>query len=150
VDMYKEAGRRDFEQLIAQAAAELENEVTPEPTKQAQVKVAQVQVDDEALQIKQAEEAGAQAFYAMQKQAQEAEQANQIKLAFEQRVQQILNEKSAAEARTYELSAKIAAIEADMQKKAEDEKLDAKFAQWGSRIIDETINRLKNEQVPSR
>ena len=151
VDVYKEAGRRDFETLIAQAASELDLE-QPAPT--APTAVAKVAEDNtkvaEEEQIKQAEEAGAQAFYTMLKQAQDEEKANQVKAAFDQRVNQILAEKKAAEEKAAQLAAKVAEFETNIQKQAEEAKLEAKFATWGSRIVDETISRLKNEPIPSR
>lgn len=153
--VYKEAGRRDFEALIAQASSELENEGRQQapaprtlPAKTASAPIAQAvhyeEAQDEEVQIKQAEEAGAQAFYTLLKQAQEEEQANQIKLAFDQRVQALEQEKNAAEKRATDLATKLAERDAEMQKKAEDEKLDAKFASFGGRIVEEVISRLKH------
>ena len=147
VDLYKEAGRRDFETLIAQASAELDQEAPKAAAPATPVVKQAEEANDEYLQIKQAEEAGAQAFYAMYKQAQEEEQANQIKLAFEQRVNAILAEKTTAEKRAEDLSAKLAAHEVTMQKQAEEARLDAKLATWGGRIVEETIARLK--QTPA-
>lgn len=152
-DMYKEAGRRDFESLIAQAAAELENDEAPKQEKQAAAAGAQAYQDmskqaaAEELQVKQAEEAGAQAFYAMAKQAQAEEQANQVKLAYEQQYNQLLAEKQAAEKKNAELAAKLAEHELAIQKQAEEAKLDMKFASWGSRVVDEVISRLKSEPL---
>jgi hypothetical protein len=150
-NIYKEAGRRDFEALIATAAAELENEnkvVAPKPvTKQANVNDAQLQKQAEEQQVKQAEEAGAQAFYALLKQAQEEEQANQIKAAFEQKVNALTNEKYAAEKKAKELADKVAHYETTIEKQAEEAKLDAKFASWGGRVVEEVIARLKTESA---
>ena len=150
-DMYKEAGKRDFDQLIAQAAAELENEApqfaVTQPKSTNVKTAAEVAQVDEAEQIKQAEEAGSQAFYAMLKQAQEEEQANQVKLAFEQRVNQLLAEKQAAELKAAEAISKLAAHEVTMQKKAEEDKLDAKLAALGQGVVESVIARLK--QTPA-
>jgi hypothetical protein len=149
VDLYKEAGSRDFEQLIAQAAAELEKESKVSEKSATQQltneKVAEVnkQAEEEALQIKQAEEAGAQSFYALVKQAQEEEQANQVKLAVEQQINKLAQAKEAAEAKVAELAAKLATHEAEMQKKAEEDKLDAKLAQWGRFVVEDVITKLK-------
>lgn len=142
--IYKEAGRRDFEALIAQASAELENEGKSKQAQQAQFSK-QAAANDEALQIKQAEEAGAQYFQQLLKQAQEEEQANQAKLAFEQKVAEVNAAKEAAEKRANELTAKIAAYEAEKEKAAEEAKLDAKLAQWGRFVVEDVITRLKNE-----
>ena len=143
-NIYKEAGRRDFEALIAQAAAELEQEDVMKPKVVKQAAAPQV---DEELQIKQAEEAGAQAFHAMLKQAQDEEQANQVKLAIEQHINKLTIEKTAAETKANELAAKLAEKDAAIEKQAEEAKLDAKFAQWGGRVVEEVISRLK--QTPA-
>jgi hypothetical protein len=141
--IYKEAGRRDFEALIAQASAELDTEGK---SKQAQISK-QAAVEDESLQIKQAEEAGAQYFQQLLKQAQAEEQANLVKSAFEQKVAQINAAKEAAEKKANELTAKIAAYETEKEKVAEEAKLDAKLAQWGRFVVEDVITRLKNEPV---
>ena len=142
-EVYKEAGRRDFETLIAQAAAELDQQKQaqqqPVQTKQASAVV------DESYAEKQAEEAGAQAFYAMMKQAQEEYQAEQVKLAFEQRVQAIAMEKAAAEKRAAELEAQLKAKEAEMQKKAEEEKRAQEFHAWGNYVVDQVLAKLQSE-----
>ena len=148
-NIYKEAGRRDFEALIAQASAELEAEA---PKKNKHMKpmeapVKEAEANDEELQIKQAEEAGAQAFYALVKQAQEEEKANQIKLAFDNQINTLLAEKAKAEKTAAELAHKLAARDAEIQKQAEEAKLDAKFAAWGGRVVEEVISRLKSETV---
>jgi hypothetical protein len=160
-NIYKEAGRRDFEALIATAAAELEKEeamakkqeaAEPAKTEQPEHKTASEYAE---YQIKQAEEAGAQAFYDLLKQANEEQQANQVKLAYEQRYAQVeqryaqgyaqvLNEKQAIEKYAQQLSHKLASQEAAMQKQAEEAALDNKFAQWGGRVVDEVISRLKH------
>jgi hypothetical protein len=139
--VYKEAGRRDFETLIAQAAQELDQE------KQAQnvVKQAAVAQPDHAAIEKQAEEAGAQAFHTLLKQAEEEYQQAQIKQAFEQRIAQLAQEKEAAEKRAAELNAKLIEKEAAMQKKAEEEKRAAEFAQWSNYTVEQVIERLKSE-----
>jgi hypothetical protein len=149
-NIYKEAGRRDFEALIAQASAELDQakEVQHEAktTGKPVVKKA-AEVDEEALQIKQAEEAGAAAFHALVKQAQEEEKFNQVKLAYERQYGEAIAAKTAAEKRAEELAAKLAAQEAAAQKQAEEAKLDAKFASWGSAVVEQVIARLKNESA---
>jgi len=151
--MYKEAGRRDFESLIASASAELEKESKVANVVEAKPVAAKTVVNEkkaadetaELVQIKQAEEAGAAAFQELYKQAQEAEAVNQIKLAHEQQLQAVWNQKVAAEKQAAELAAKLAAHEAEMQKKAEDEKLDAKLAQWGRYVVEDIMSKLKSE-----
>jgi hypothetical protein len=139
--VYKEAGRRDFETLIAQAAAELEQE------NQTQAVVKQAAQQNTVDLEKQAEEAGAQAFHALLKQAQEEYQQEQIKQAFEQRIAQIAQEKEAAEKRAEDLSKQLFEKEAAMQKKAEEEKRAQEFAQWGNYVVEQVIERLKSEST---
>ena len=149
-NIYKEAGRRDFEALIAQASSELETESKTKvaaPVAVAAPVQKQAEAQTEDLQVKQAEEAGAQAFYALLKQAQDEEKANQTKLAFDNQINALLAEKQAAESKAAELAAKLAAQEANIQKQAEESKLDAKFAQWGGRVVEEVISRLKSEPL---
>lgn len=134
--VYKEAGRRDFETLIAQAAAELEQQAEPE-------KQAQVLYDETYAQEKQAEEAGAQAFYTLLKQAQEEQQQEQVKAAFEQRYQQLALEKDAAEKKASELAAKLAEREAAIEKKAADEKRAEEFAAWSNHTVNTLLEKLK-------
>lgn len=153
----KEAGRRDFEALIAQASAELSAEelkgqathVYNKAKPSDKVEVAhfgkKAEELDEELQVKQAEEAGAQAFYTLVKQAQEDEKANQVKLAFEQQWNELNLAKNAAEKRSMELAAKLAERDAEIQKQAEETKLDAKFASWGNAVVEQVIARLKSE-----
>jgi hypothetical protein len=143
--IYKEAGRRDFEALIAQAEAELSREATPVTPVTPVVKQAEIEVEDDSIQIKQAEEAGAQAFHTLLKQAQDEEAANQFKLAFEQKLAEVEQAKFVAEKKANELSAKVASFEAEKEKAAEDAKLDTKLAQWGRYIVDDVITRLKAE-----
>jgi hypothetical protein len=162
-NIYKEAGRKDFEALIAQASAELDAEgkkthhdvvfqgvkkpsvKTEEAVKVAEVNEYLTKQAEEEMQVKQAEEAGAQAFYSLLKEAQEQEQVDQIKLAFEQRINGLVNEKNAAEQIATALSNKLAEQTATLEKKAADDQLDAKFAQWGGRVVEEVISRLKHE-----
>ena len=154
-NIYKEAGRRDFETLIATASAELENEEKSKHKKKEmnalgvqETVCKKAEVEDE-MQVKQAEEAGAQAFHALLKQAQDEEQANQVKLAFEQQINEALTAKVAAETKAAGLEAKLAAQEMAIEKKAEEDKLDAKFASWGGRVVEEVISRLKTESARS-
>ena len=152
VNIYKEAGRRDFETLIATAAAELESEGKKHEKKESKKEQAienlmhakQAAESDEA-QVKQAEEAGAQAFNDLIKQAQEEAQAAQYKQALDQHIAGIVAEKNAAEAKANELATKLAEKEAILNKQAEEAKLDAKFASWGNAVVEQVISRLKHE-----
>lgn len=153
-DMYKEAGRRDFETLIAQAADELDkqqkqaqqNQYYQANTPQARPQTKQAAaLYDEQYAEKQAEEAGAQAFYGMMKQAQEEYQAEQIKLAFEQQVAAINAEKDAALKKAAELEAALKDKEASLQKKAEEEKRAQEFHTWGNYVVDQVMTRLQSE-----
>ena len=147
-EIYKQAGRRDFEALIAQAAAELEQEDVRQ-SQVAKTKVAAV-VDDSAALEKQAEEAGAAAFQDMLKQAQVAHQAEQVQAQYNTKIAELNKKAEVAEAARAELAAKLAAHELAAQKKAEEDKLDMKLAAFGGRLVDEVITRLKHESAPSR
>jgi hypothetical protein len=145
-EVYKEAGRRDFESLIAQAAAELDNQKQAQAKPVAQTKQASAVVD-ETYAEKQAEEAGAQAFYSMMKQAQEEYQAEQIKVAFEQRLQAIANEKAAAEKRATDAEAALQTKVAELNKKAEEEKRAAEHQALATYIIENVMSRIKSESA---
>ncbi len=100
-EILKEAGRRDFDVIIAQAAAELEHKQAAEY--------------QQALAIKQAEDLGARAFDDLYKQAQLqaiAEDNNQLKakVAELSQVKQQEQEKIASEQREAELAQKVAAM----------------------------------------
>ena len=147
VDLYKEAGRRDFEALIAEASASLDQEAKPVAKVQEKQAAAVDNSAAEAALTKQAEADGAKAFQDLYKQAQEQEQANLYKQAVEQQINQLLAEKQAAVNYAQQMAAKLAAHEAEMQKKAEEEKLDNKLAQWARFVGEDVVNRLKSESI---
>jgi len=157
-DQVKTAGRRDFEQLIAQAAAELQQQ---EAEKQGAALFDELYANE-----KQAEEAGAQAFnelYANEKQAEEAgaqafnelyklaqyeyalniakqseEQLN-AKLAAEQQARAVV-EKQAAE-----IATELVAKEALLNEKIAAEKRATEMNAWANVIMDGVVDRLQRE-----
>jgi hypothetical protein len=145
VELYKEAGRRDFENLIAQAAAELDTQ----PQKQAQVVK---QASEQEYLEKQAEDAGAQAFHTMLKEAQAQYQQQQVAAQFQQVKQAYETQLGAAQFKiaeaqklAKEASDKLAAKEVEMQKKAEDEKRASEFHTWGNFVVNEVLARLERK-----
>jgi len=163
-DMYKDAGRKDFETLITQAAAELDQKNAQEQgqlaekqaeeagvrdfytvaNQMAQTKQASALYDEQYAE-KQAEEAGAQTFHAMMKQAQDEYQANQVKQAFEQQLVAIHNEKVAAEQKAAEFQAQLLERDTTIQKKAEEEKRAQEFHTWGNYVVEQVMEKLRSE-----
>lgn len=140
-DMQKEAGRRDFEQLIAEAAAKIEEEAQAE-------KVGADLFDELYAQEKQAESAGSDAFYSLFKQAQYEYTINKLAADREELATCLVaettkNEKIAKEA---ELN-KTAAVKAEteLSKRAEEEKENQKMANMVALLRSEVINGLKHE-----
>lgn len=135
----KTAGRRDFEQLIAQAAAELEQQ---QVEKQA---ADQAAVDAEA--------AGAAAFQQFYKQAQYEQAltvAQQTEAALNQKIASIEAEKVAAEKRAVEAEKVAAAKEAILAEKAATEKRAEEFRAWSDYTVKSVIDQLKHEVNPSQ
>lgn len=136
----KTAGRRDFEQLIAQAAAELEQQ---ESEKQGAALFDELYTNE-----KQAEEAGAQAFNELYKLAQyeyalgiakQAEEQLNVKLAAEQAARE------AAEKRAAAVAAALAEKEAALNEKIAAEKRAAEMNAWANVIMDGVVDRLQRE-----
>jgi colicin import membrane protein len=135
----KTAGRRDFEQLIAQAAAELE----------------QQQVEKQAAEqaAAEAEAAGAAAFQQFYKQAQYEQAltvAQQTEAALNQKIAAIEAEKTAAEKRAAEAEKLAAAKEAILAEKAASEKRAEEFRAWSDYTVKSVIDQLKHEVNPSQ
>lgn len=128
VAMLKEAGRRDFELMIAQAAAELEKEQTGN----------EKTASNQSMSKEAAEEAaGAQAFHDLMKQAQ-----------LEQAFTEMQKKAEAAEARAVEAEKKAsqyAEREAVMAKQAAEQAEMAKFAAMADYIKNEVLSALKQE-----
>ena len=141
--MYKEAGRRDFETMIAQAASELEY------NEKAKVKQAasfiQKRAYNQAVMQKQAEaeaeQAGASSFQEMLKQA-------QLQYAFgemQKRADVADYRMKQAEAQINEIAAREAAYANHMAKQAADQAEMAKFAAIAEYVKNEVLSGLKQE-----
>lgn len=135
----KTAGRRDFEQLIAQAAAELE----------------QQQVEKQAAEqaAAEAEAAGAAAFHQFYKQAQYEQAltiAQQNEAALNQKIAAIEAEKVAAEKRAVEAEKLAAAKEAALNEKLATEKRAEEMRAWSDYTVKSVIDQLKHEVIPSQ
>ncbi len=129
-ELMKQAGRRDFDLLIAQAAEELES---PE-------------------QVKQAEEAGAAAFdayYSQEKQAEEAGAAYFDELLKQAALEDLSQENEQLKAKLAEYEQLVASAEAEKQahlKAVETQELQAKLAESVAATV---IQKLKSETVAS-
>jgi len=139
-DQVKTAGRRDFEQLIAQAAAELQQQ---EAEKQGAALFDELYANE-----KQAEEAGAQAFNELYKLAQyeyalniakQSEEQLNAKLAAEQQARAVV-EKQAAE-----IATELVAKEALLNEKIAAEKRATEMNAWANVIMDGVVDRLQRE-----
>ena len=145
--VYKEAGKRDLENMIAKAATALEKETKPVAVKQAQ----EVEVSPE--QVKQAEEAGAQAFKAILKQAEaQAAQENISKQADAEK--KVLSDKIAVlETEKQEILKqaleKIYIAEQKIAVKEAEEKENEKMARWADVITRNTIEQIRQELLKS-
>jgi hypothetical protein len=142
-EIYKQAGRRDFETLIAQAAQELEQPATEKKASAEEV----------AAQEKAAEEAGATAFAELYKRAQyevQLEKAAAEKAEAEKKATELAAKLATAEAQAKEAAAKLAETTAALQKKAEDEKRAAEISAIVDMVSTNIFERLKNEAVRSR
>lgn len=138
LEQVKEAGRRDFEMLISQAAAQMKQAAQP-----TQEKIASV-VNNVALE-KKAEADGAAAFQSLYKQAQ-----------VEQAVQQLIDQNTALNAKIAEYNQYLVQKEAEHQKvltakQAEldritaDEREQQKFAGLAALIEERIVGRLQRE-----
>ncbi|NBQ67456.1 MAG: hypothetical protein EBU46_00960 [Nitrosomonadaceae bacterium] len=135
----KTAGRRDFEQLIAQAAAELEQQqVEKQAAEQAAV---------------EAEAAGAAAFHQFYKQAQYEQAlvlAQQNEAALNQKLAALEAEKVAAEKRAAEAEKVAAAKDAALNEKLATEKRAEEMRAWSDYTVKSVIDQLKHEVIPSQ
>ena len=148
VSQTKTAGRRDFEQLIAQAAAELEQQ---EAEKQGAAMFDEMAYNEKQAEA-QAEEAGAHAFNDLYKVAQYEHALTIAKQSEEQ-----LNEKLAAEynarvaAERYatEAISRLNEKEASLNEKLATEKRASEMNAWASIIMDGVVDKLHREATRS-
>lgn len=142
--MAKEAGKKDFEQMIAQASEQLQ------ATKAQQAKQAQ----EDAVVVKQAEYNGKAAFNSLLKQAQleqkVAEQAQQIKVLAQAQLAKMAQAKPEVQNEVAQLKVALAEKEAQLNAKIAEEHEQAKFAAWSQATARMVIDTLKNEMLNTK
>lgn len=141
VIMAKQAGRRDFENIVNYAAQALQQKQAKVQTKQA----------SEAVNTKQAEayyeQQGAQAFQALVKQAQAEQAAGQLieyTKSLEAKIAQV--EKDYA-TKLAEAQTQVMAKEAALKEREEAEKENEKFAAWSQATANTVMHMLRNEMM---
>lgn len=140
-EMQKEAGRRDFEALIAEAAAKIEEE------KQAE-KIGADLFDQLYAQEKQAEAEGEAAFHALMNQARYEYAISKLAADREELAARLAAEAARVEklAKEAELSKTAAAkFELELTKKSEEERENQKMANMVALLRSEVISGLKHE-----
>lgn len=135
LSVLKEAGRRDFELLVTQAAEQMKQ--ASRPTE----KSASEAVDAE----KQAEAEGAAAFQALYKQAQVEHAIAQIVAQNEQLTAKLAEFEKNAAAKEAEHKAALAAKQAELDRVAAEEREQQKFAALASLIEQRIAERLRTE-----
>jgi hypothetical protein len=138
--VYKEAGKRDLENMIAKASAALEKEGKIE-------KKAEEEVSPEL--VKQAEEAGKQAFMNILKQAEaeykQAELEKQAAAQWKQMQDKVAALEQEKQAILKEASERVFASEQKVAVKEAEEKENQKMAAWADMITRNTIEQIKAE-----
>lgn len=142
-ELYKAAGKRDFETLIAQAAVELEKSAAEE-------KQGAELFDQLLVQEKQAEEAGAAKFDELYKRALwevEMEKAAQEKASLEQKIAEYEQKLAAKEAAEKQAMEKSAAVQAELEAKRAEEKRAQEMSTMIEYISKNVFDRIKSETV---
>lgn len=134
LEQVKEAGRRDFELLVAQAAEQMKS-----ASKQTEKTASAVDLD------KQAEEEGAAAFQSLYKQAQVEQAVNQIVAQNEALASKIAAIEKAAQEKEAEFKAALAAKQAELDRREAEEREQQKFAQFASLIENRIIDRIRTD-----
>ncbi len=140
-DLQKQAGRRDFEALITEASAKLEEE------KQAE-KLGADLFDEMYTREKQAEANGQAAFVELYKQASYEFEINKLAAlnrALESKVAALTSELNATKNEAATTKTAAAKFEAELQKKSEEDREAQKMAQLVSIIKSEVLGGLKQE-----
>ena len=138
----KEAGRRDFEILVANAAEQMKQA----DRKSTNTKVAAVTDQTE----KRAEAEGAAAFQALYKQAQFEQGVAQIIEQNKQLQAKLAEVAEAQKAKEAELNAKLAAQQATIEKAAAEDREQQKFANLAAVLEERIFSRFKSELAPTR
>ncbi len=134
-EQIKEAGRRDFELLVAKAAAQLKESTGKQKTASV------------ADQEKQAEAQGAAAFQELYKRAQVEQAVMQIVQQNEQLTAKLAEIQKAAADMEAAHQAALAQKQAELDRVAAEEREQQKFAQFASLIESRIIDRLRSEVI---
>lgn len=137
LEQIKEAGRRDFEVLVAQAAEQMKS-----ASKQTEKVAADVE--------KQAEAEGAAAFQNLYKQAQIEQAIGQIVAQNEALAAKVAAFEKEAAAKEAEHKAALAAKQAEIDRREAEEREQQKFAQFASLIENRIMDRMRTEVLGSK
>jgi len=137
LEQVKEAGRRDFEVLVAQAAEQMK-----QASRQSVTKVA-----SEAEAEKRAEAEGAAAFQNLYKQAQIEQALGQVLAQNEALVAKVAEFEKAASIKEAEHKAALAAKQAELDRREAEEREQQKFAALASLIEQRIADRLRSEII---
>ncbi|RTL07841.1 hypothetical protein EKK58_01450 [Candidatus Dependentiae bacterium] len=132
LEQIKEAGRRDFEVLVAQAAEQMKS-----ASKQTEKTAADAE--------KQAEAEGAAAFQNLYKQAQIEQALGQIVAQNEALAAAVAAFEKEAAAKEAEHKAALAAKQAELDRRDAEEREQQKFAQFASLIENRIMDRMRTE-----
>ena len=141
LEQVKEAGRRDFEVLITNAASQL---------KQAERKTEKVAAHADAETEKQAEAEGAAAFQHLYKQAQIEQALGQIVSQNEALAAKVAEMQQVQVQKEAEFKAALAAKEAELARIQAEEKEQQKFAAMAAHLEQRLVDRLTREMAPGR
>lgn len=137
LEQIKEAGRRDFEVLVAQAAE--------------QMKSASKQTEKTATEAeKQAEAEGAAAFQNLYKQAQIEQAIGQIVAQNEALAAKVAAFEKEAATKEAEHKAALAAKQAELDRREAEEREQQKFAQFASLIENRIMERMRTEVLGAK
>lgn len=140
LEQVKEAGRRDFEVLISNAASQLKQ------AERKTEKVASAEVESE----KQAEAEGAAAFQALYKQAQIEQALGQIVSQNEALAAKVAEMQQIQQQKEAEFKAALAVKEAELARVQAEEKEQQKFAAMAAHLEQRLVDRLTREMAPGR
>ncbi len=137
LEQIKEAGRRDFEVLVAQAAEQMKS-----ASKQTEKTAADAE--------KQAEAEGAAAFQNLYKQAQIEQALGQIIAQNEALAAKVASFEKEAAAKEAEHKAALAAKQAELDRRDAEEREQQKFAQFASLIENRIMDRMRTEVLGAK
>ena len=140
-EQIKEAGRRDFELLVTQAAAQLKQADSQKVAKAVKTAAVDNSVDME----KAAEAQGAAAFEALYKQAQAEQAIAGIMEQNKQLTAKLAEMEKIQIAKEAEMNSKLMAKQAELDKAAAEEREQQKFAALATHLEQRIVERLQRE-----